>query len=169
MFVKKEEKDFIARSLWDILIIRIWTAVLKITSILLQMATISYTARECPAPLEYSECTSSCPRTCKTLYLVEPDECKMCISGCQCPVGTFLQNGQCVKPDECMCEFNKKQYKHGDTIKQRCNLWWVKGVIWKVTCLAPMNISFLKYLFLKLEFVKAKLKRNQALQWYSFS
>ena len=80
-------------------------------------------ARECPAPLEYSECTSSCPRTCKTLYLVEPDECKMCISGCQCPAGTFLQNGQCVTPQECMCEFNKKQYKHGETIKQRCNLW----------------------------------------------
>ncbi|XP_019629856.1 PREDICTED: SCO-spondin-like [Branchiostoma belcheri] len=50
-----------------------------------------------------TECT--CPNTCAefggTSTCTVPDPCP---PGCQCPPGTYEQNGTCVPPDECRCE-----------------------------------------------------------------
>ncbi|CAG2184395.1 unnamed protein product [Mytilus edulis] len=80
----------------------------------------------CPKTCEdgkvYRECSSKCPRTCKTLYSVLPDSCmEDCVSGCECPVGQFIQDGVCVKAEQCQCEFNRKRYNNGETIKNGCN------------------------------------------------
>ncbi|KAL3832281.1 hypothetical protein ACJMK2_023939 [Sinanodonta woodiana] len=80
--------------------------------------------KSCPAGLEYSDCASPCPRTCQALHYVMPAECmNECVSGCQCPSGTFLQDGLCVQPEECQCEYNRQRYNDGDEIKMSCNKW----------------------------------------------
>lgn len=84
------------------------------------------TAKECPIGLEYSDCASPCPRTCKALHEVMPDECMTsCISGCQCPSGQFYQDGKCIEPTECQCEYNNRRYNNTDEIRADCNKWYV--------------------------------------------
>ena len=81
----------------------------------------------CPKTCEngkvYQECSSKCPRTCKTLYTVMPDSCMQdCVPGCECPIGQFIQDGKCVAAEDCECQFDKKSYKTNETVKNGCNL-----------------------------------------------
>lgn len=52
------------------------------------------TARSCPAPrMLYSECITSCPRTCSNAYGVSASSCdngQRCYAGCLCPPDTVL-------------------------------------------------------------------------------
>ena len=53
-----------------------------------------------------------------------PDECtNECISGCECPPGTFIQEGMCVEASECQCEYNGKRYNNTATMQIECNKW----------------------------------------------
>ena len=66
----------------------------------------SPTAMECSEGLSYNICGSYCPPTCgdKT-----PDCGKLQgqrNEGCFCPQDTFLQEGKCVRAEECRCMFN---------------------------------------------------------------
>ena len=79
----------------------------------------------------YSECISSCPRTCSNVYTVSASSCDSdrCYPGCQCPPGTLLSATHddnvalssstwkqststliCVPVDECPCRYQGRQY-----------------------------------------------------------
>ncbi|XP_052794204.1 uncharacterized protein LOC128227575 [Mya arenaria] len=78
--------------------------------------------KQCPIGFEYSECMSPCPRTCKTLHEELPASCmSSCETGCRCPDGKYLQDGVCVLPDECECDYHKTRYKSGATLTISCN------------------------------------------------
>ena len=82
------------------------------------------TAKECPIGLVYSDCTSSCPRTCMSIHNVMPDSCtEECVSGCECPPGTFYQDGLCVEPTACQCEYNHNKFNNTAEIQIGCNKW----------------------------------------------
>ncbi|XP_077863803.1 SCO-spondin-like [Saccoglossus kowalevskii] len=53
----------------------------------------------------WSECASICPRTCEDLQ--EGVAClnDECTPGCECPLGTVLQDEMCVPPEECRCKY----------------------------------------------------------------
>ncbi|CAH1238844.1 OTOGL [Branchiostoma lanceolatum] len=71
---------------------------------------------------EYTECASMCPVSCQTAAFANLAQCKKdCVSGCQCPEGTYLDEGQCVLAEECPCYHHRERFTTGDVIKQRCN------------------------------------------------
>jgi len=72
----------------------------------------------CIAPLEATSCL--CHRTCD--HMSGTMECPAvgsasCHKGCQCPAGTVMLNGTCVKETDCPCLFNGKFYKYADKIE----------------------------------------------------
>lgn len=69
----------------------------------------------------YSDCGTSCPKTCKnTVYDCEDNHC---LDGCHCPDGTVLHNGQCVEKRDCPCMHNGKEHESGALILVDCNAW----------------------------------------------
>ncbi|KAK3603587.1 hypothetical protein CHS0354_017302 [Potamilus streckersoni] len=89
---------------------------------------------QCPSGTVYQEHMSSCPFTCSNLYTIQQGHCvQQLISGCNCPNGYYIQNGLCMKPEECLCFKNNNPYKNGDTIKDQCNECTCKMGQWDCT------------------------------------
>lgn len=93
------------------------------------------TAKSCPRGMQYSECLPKIQRTCATLYSVasftttgytdDQETGAECFPGCHCPSGKLLHAGQCVKPQECPCQYQKQFYSAGQSVKIDCNYWSV--------------------------------------------
>jgi len=79
--------------------------------------------------MQYSECLPKIQRTCATLYSVESFSTDVdggeCFPGCHCPSGKLLHAGECVKPNDCPCQYQKKFYSAGHVVKIDCNYWSV--------------------------------------------
>ncbi|KAL3832528.1 hypothetical protein ACJMK2_024162 [Sinanodonta woodiana] len=89
---------------------------------------------QCPSGTVYQEHMSSCPFTCSNLYTIQQGHCvQQLISGCNCPNGYYIQNGVCMKPEECLCFKNKTPYKNGDIVKDQCNECTCKMGQWDCT------------------------------------
>lgn len=85
----------------------------------------------CSVGMEYTDCGSSCPKTCiKTEYDCEDEHC---VDGCHCPSGTALYEGNCIPEYQCPCEHSNKKYKSGDSIIKDCNTCECQGGNWKCT------------------------------------
>ncbi|CAH1790411.1 unnamed protein product, partial [Owenia fusiformis] len=70
----------------------------------------------------YTECGSSCPKTCTTMYHMIAESCfTEPEAGCQCELGKYLQDGKCVTPDECGCFYNNELYAAGSVVPNGCN------------------------------------------------
>uniref|UniRef100_H2YMM4 von Willebrand factor n=1 Tax=Ciona savignyi TaxID=51511 RepID=H2YMM4_CIOSA len=87
----------------------------------------------CPNDMVYSECASSCPRTCHNL--VTPDtEChEHCVDGCTCPEGRLLHDGRCVQEDECSCLHNGREFPAGHVLNQECQNCICSSAVWNCT------------------------------------
>lgn len=49
-----------------------------------------------------------------------------CASGCVCPDQLVSDGtGKCIPAEECPCVHNEATYKPGETIKDKCNTWYV--------------------------------------------
>jgi len=107
-------------------------------------------ARGCSgSSMVYSECTSSCPRTCSNVYSVAASTCdsQRCYPGCQCPPHTFLSSAAnhnddggwynseemawaafflvCVPVERCACRYQGRRYPPGSVVEVNCNTWYV--------------------------------------------
>ncbi|XP_039610072.1 SCO-spondin [Polypterus senegalus] len=79
----------------------------------------------------YSDCLSSCPPSCAAVRTPEAGHCRDdCVSGCECPPGTYQDRGSCIKKEECPCSHRRKRYNPGDTIQQKCNQCVCQGGQW---------------------------------------
>lgn len=51
-----------------------------------------------------------------------------CAAGCRCPDGRLLQDGGCVRVDECRCgvpvENGTLEIRPGENVTVSCNTWW---------------------------------------------
>ncbi|KAL5006766.1 hypothetical protein ScPMuIL_015572 [Solemya velum] len=83
----------------------------------------NFCPKTCPTGMVYHDCVPTCPRTCSVIHDYEaPERCtKDCFPGCMCPLGTYIQDGKCVKANECECTYQETRYKHNSNIKQKCN------------------------------------------------
>lgn len=79
----------------------------------------------------FSDCVSSCPPSCASPQPPGPaaamGQCREeCVGGCECPPGLYLNQGLCLKRDDCPCFHRRRTYQSGDMIQQRCNTWYGK-------------------------------------------
>ncbi|KAJ8010539.1 hypothetical protein DPEC_G00076130 [Dallia pectoralis] len=78
--------------------------------------------RVCPHGQVFSDCVSSCPASCSSPQPRALGQCREeCVGGCECPPGLYLNQGLCLRRDDCPCFHRRRIYKSGNTIQQRCN------------------------------------------------
>ncbi|PIK39863.1 putative SCO-spondin-like [Apostichopus japonicus] len=83
----------------------------------------------------YSECGTLCPPTCNAQNSDELQRhCNSeCISGCQCPPGTVLDDGRCLTVEQCPCTHNREKYPPGASIPSKCNTCVCNSGMWNCT------------------------------------
>ena len=55
----------------------------------------------------------------------------ICVPKCRCPTGLIeSEDGRCIKPDQCPCLYQNRNYKHGQTITQHCSKCTCKSGKW---------------------------------------
>ncbi|XP_037696228.1 otogelin isoform X3 [Choloepus didactylus] len=68
----------------------------------------------------YNECIACCPASCQPRASCVDSEIA-CVDGCYCPDGLIFEDGGCVAPAECPCEFHGTLYPTGSMVKEDCN------------------------------------------------
>eukprot|EP00071_Canis_lupus_P030061 XP_022263618.1 otogelin isoform X6 [Canis lupus familiaris] len=68
----------------------------------------------------YNECIACCPASCQSRASCVDSEIA-CVDGCYCPDGLIFEDGDCVAPAECPCEFHGTLYPTGSVVKEDCN------------------------------------------------
>uniref|UniRef100_A0A8D1ICX0 Otogelin n=1 Tax=Sus scrofa TaxID=9823 RepID=A0A8D1ICX0_PIG len=68
----------------------------------------------------YNECIACCPASCQPRASCVDSEIA-CVDGCYCPDGLIFEDGGCVAPAECPCEFHGTLYPVGSVVKEDCN------------------------------------------------
>ncbi|XP_023442452.2 otogelin [Dasypus novemcinctus] len=72
------------------------------------------------AAFTYNECIACCPASCQPRASCVDSEIA-CVDGCYCPDGLIFEDGGCVAPAECPCEFHGTLYPTGSVVKEDCN------------------------------------------------
>ncbi|CAH2325671.1 otogelin [Pelobates cultripes] len=86
----------------------------------------------CENDLVYSECINCCPSSCQQRKSCIDNEIA-CVDGCYCPEGLIFENGECVQPSECPCEFHGTSYHAGSVVQDQCNNCTCTGGKWVCT------------------------------------
>ncbi|CAL8403715.1 unnamed protein product [Boreogadus saida] len=89
-------------------------------------------AKQCPADLQHRECISCCPATCNAERMCI-DSKLVCLDGCYCPEGLIYEDGRCVSPSDCPCEYHGMLYPGGQTVQEDCNNCTCVGGVWNCT------------------------------------
>ncbi|XP_069382390.1 otogelin isoform X2 [Paralichthys olivaceus] len=93
---------------------------------------IPHCAKQCPLGLQYRECISCCPESCN-LERTCIDSKLACLDGCYCPDGLIYEDGGCVTPSDCPCEYHGMFYPSGQTLQEECNNCTCTGGVWNCT------------------------------------
>ncbi|XP_075182586.1 otogelin [Anomaloglossus baeobatrachus] len=97
----------------------------------------------CGAGLVYSECIECCPTSCHQRTSCMDSEIS-CVDGCYCPEGMILENGTCVHPSECPCDFHGVSHQAGTMVQDQCNNCTCSGGKWlctDITCPAECSVT----------------------------
>ncbi|KAK2535709.1 Otog [Columba guinea] len=117
----------------------------------------------CVEPLTYNECINCCPVSCHQQSQCIGSELP-CIDGCYCPdvlhqpfvemfiffrvvlflLGLIYENGLCVKPMDCPCDYHGSFLEMGSVVYEECNNCTCIGGKWictNLTCPAECSVS----------------------------
>uniref|UniRef100_A0A8C5TVU7 Otogelin n=1 Tax=Malurus cyaneus samueli TaxID=2593467 RepID=A0A8C5TVU7_9PASS len=97
----------------------------------------------CAEPLTYNECINCCPVSCHQQSRCIGSELH-CIDGCYCPDGLISENGSCVKPKDCPCDYHGSSFEMGSVVYEECNNCTCIGGKWvctNLTCPAECSVS----------------------------
>ncbi|XP_065695482.1 otogelin [Patagioenas fasciata] len=97
----------------------------------------------CVEPLTYNECINCCPVSCHQQSQCIGSELP-CIDGCYCPDGLIYENGLCVKPMDCPCDYHGSFLEMGSVVYEECNNCTCIGGKWictNLTCPAECSVS----------------------------
>nr|XP_020443987.1 otogelin-like [Monopterus albus] len=89
-------------------------------------------AKQCPPGLQHRECISCCPESC-SLERACIDSKLACLDGCYCPDGLIHEDGGCVAPSDCPCEYHGLLYPSGQMLQEKCNNCTCVGGVWNCT------------------------------------
>ncbi|GAB1292113.1 Otogelin [Apodemus speciosus] len=68
----------------------------------------------------YNECVACCPASCQSRASCVDSEIA-CVDGCYCPDGLIFEDGGCMLPAECPCEFHGTLHPPGSVVTEDCN------------------------------------------------
>ncbi|EHB10913.1 Otogelin [Heterocephalus glaber] len=89
----------------------------------------------------YNECIACCPASCQSRAFCVDSEIA-CVDGCYCPNGLIFEDGACVAPADCPCEFHGTLYPPGSVVKEDCNACTCTAGKWVCsTALCPAECS----------------------------
>ncbi|XP_072477507.1 otogelin [Notamacropus eugenii] len=77
----------------------------------------------------YNECINCCPVSCQPRTPCINSEIA-CVDGCYCPEGLIFEDGGCMEPAECPCEFHGSLYPTGSVVNDDCNTCTCRGGKW---------------------------------------
>ncbi|KAJ3592886.1 hypothetical protein NHX12_005224, partial [Muraenolepis orangiensis] len=89
-------------------------------------------AKQCPPDFQYRECISCCPATCGVERMCI-DSKLVCLDGCYCPADLIYEDGRCVSPSDCPCEYHGMLYPSGQAVQEDCNNCTCVGGVWNCT------------------------------------
>ncbi|XP_029702117.1 otogelin [Takifugu rubripes] len=93
---------------------------------------IPHCERQCSEGLGYRECINCCPASCN-LERTCIDSKLACLDGCYCPDGLIYDDGSCVMPSDCSCEYHGMFYPPGHTLQEECNNCTCLAGVWNCT------------------------------------
>nr|XP_046255016.1 otogelin [Scatophagus argus] len=93
---------------------------------------IPHCAEQCSPGLVHRECISCCPASCN-LERTCIDSKLACLDGCYCPDDLIYEDGGCVMPSDCPCEYHGMFYPSGQTLQEECNNCTCVGGVWSCT------------------------------------
>ncbi|XP_068115978.1 mucin-2-like [Hyperolius riggenbachi] len=105
--------------------------------------TYKQCAVPCDADLVYNECIACCPNSCQQRKQCIDSEIS-CVDGCYCSEGMIYENGSCVHPSECPCDFHGIPYPAASVVREQCNNCTCSGGKWictNVTCPVQCSVT----------------------------
>ncbi|MBN3324021.1 OTOG protein, partial [Atractosteus spatula] len=95
-------------------------------------AQIPQCAVECDDKFVYRECITCCPVSC-SIDKMCIDSKLQCLDGCYCPEDLIYDNGSCVQPSECPCDYHGMVFSPGHIVQEECNNCTCVGGYWNCT------------------------------------
>lgn len=78
----------------------------------------------CPEGQVYQQCGTPCNQTCRSLSYPEEDCEQLCLEGCYCPPGHYLdEHEQCVPKAQCSCYYDGEIFQPEDVFSDHYSMW----------------------------------------------
>ncbi|XP_062990456.1 von Willebrand factor isoform X2 [Elgaria multicarinata webbii] len=85
------------------------------TGVLINWRQPDFCALSCPEGQIYQQCGSPCNQTCRSLSYPDADCNEVCLEGCYCPVGLYLdEQGDCLPKSQCSCYYDGEIFQPDD-------------------------------------------------------
>ncbi|XP_041445566.1 otogelin [Xenopus laevis] len=98
---------------------------------------------QCDKDLVYNECIDCCPTSCQQRKPCIDSEIS-CVDGCYCAQGFIYENGACVPPSACPCDFHGMSHHSGSVVQEDCNNCTCtegKWICTNMTCPAECSVT----------------------------
>ncbi|NXP39690.1 VWF factor, partial [Leiothrix lutea] len=80
-------------------------------------------AMACPEGQVYQQCGTPCNQTCRSLSYPEEDCEQLCLEGCYCPPGHYLdEHEQCVPKSQCSCYYDGEIFQPEDVFSDHYSM-----------------------------------------------
>uniref|UniRef100_A0A803VYC1 von Willebrand factor n=1 Tax=Ficedula albicollis TaxID=59894 RepID=A0A803VYC1_FICAL len=92
-------------------------------SILVQWRQPDFCPMACPEGQVYQQCGTPCNQTCRSLSYPEEECEQLCLEGCYCPPGHYLdEHEQCVPKAQCSCYYDGEIFQPEDVFSDHYSM-----------------------------------------------
>uniref|UniRef100_A0A8C9MZR3 von Willebrand factor n=1 Tax=Serinus canaria TaxID=9135 RepID=A0A8C9MZR3_SERCA len=92
-------------------------------SILVEWRQPNFCSMACPEGQVYQQCGTPCNQTCQSLSYPEEDCEQLCLEGCYCPPGHYLdEHEQCVPKSQCSCYYDGEIFQPEDVFSDHYSM-----------------------------------------------
>ncbi|KAM7022548.1 von Willebrand factor [Passerculus sandwichensis] len=92
-------------------------------SILVEWRQPDFCPMACPEGQVYQQCGMPCNQTCQSLSYPEEDCEQLCLEGCYCPPGQYLdEHEQCVPKSQCSCYYDGEIFQPEDVFSNHYSM-----------------------------------------------